>query len=856
MNDSIVGSVGIQLNLNQKGFDSAVKSATASTENAFKSSMSKVGKFIAAAFSAKVVYDFGKASVDAASKMQSAWTGLNSIVQGTGNSFSKAQKFITDYTQDGLMSVNEAVTAYKNLLSRGYDTTQIEKTMTALKDSAAFGRQASYDLGEAVVSATEGLKNENSILVDNAGITKNVAKMWEDWAKAHGTTTAAMTQAQKIEAEYNGILQETKFQTGDAVTYTQTFAGQMQRLSASFTNLKVAVGRVVTPIAQLFIPVINGAVVALTNLFNGIYKVLGLFGLKFPEVVKKSGATVSNLTSDIAGTGTAAVAAAKKINKAFSNVDEINVLKTTESGGSDSGSAGGGGGVSTPIEPTIASDDAVSAAVDGTVGKIMKYIEPLKNISFDNLINSFKNLWDSMGFLGNGVLNLLSDFYFKFLVPMANYYITDALPHFFNSTADAINKINFTKISKSFNELWEVLVPFNENIGNGLLWLYDNVLLPLTTWTINDLLPAFFDLLSGALSIVNQAITDFTPIWQVFWDDVLAPIIDWTGGVIVSVLSGIGDALKWISDNQVAMSIIEGVGIAIGVVSGALAIYNVAMTTCNAVTGIFSGIMTALTSPIAVGTAAIALLTAGIILLIKNWDKVKEVAINCWNKIKEVWSIVATWFNNTIIEPISNFFSSMWEGLKNGALDAWEGIKNVFSTVASFFKNIFTNAWEGVKAVFSIGGRIFDGIKEGIISAFKTVVNGIISGINKVVSIPFNGLNKALDKIQNVEFLGITPFSFLSWRAPVPEIPLLANGGYVERNNPQLAIVGDNKREGEITTPESKIYEQVDKALKENQANGKQQIEITLYHKYEDGRTIIQKINQAQIDSGEVLLVT
>ena len=33
---------------------------------------------------------------------------------------------------------------------------------------------------------TEGLKNENSILVDNAGVTKNVAKMWEDYAKAIG----------------------------------------------------------------------------------------------------------------------------------------------------------------------------------------------------------------------------------------------------------------------------------------------------------------------------------------------------------------------------------------------------------------------------------------------------------------------------------------------------------------------------------------------------------------------------------------------------------------------------------------------------------------------------------------------
>ena len=43
----------------------------------------------------------------------------------------------------------------------------------------------------------------------------------------------------------------------------------------------------------------------------------------------------------------------------------------------------------------------------------------------------------------------------------------------------------------------------------------------------------------------------------------------------------------------------------------------------------------------------------------------------------------------------------------------------------------------------------------------------------------------------------------------IGKIPMLANGGYVEANTPQLAIIGDNKREGEIVAPESKIAEAV-----------------------------------------------
>ena len=65
----------------------------------------------------------------------------------------------------------------------------------------------------------------------------------------------------------------------------------------------------------------------------------------------------------------------------------------------------------------------------------------------------------------------------------------------------------------------------------------------------------------------------------------------------------------------------------------------------------------------------------------------------------------ATWFNDTLVQPVKDFFSGMWNGLKEGARNAWEGIKSVFGTVAEFFKNIFTNAWEGVKRVFSVEAR-------------------------------------------------------------------------------------------------------------------------------------------------------
>ena len=169
------------------------------------------------------------------------------------------------------------------------------------------------------------------------------------------------------------------------------------------------------------------------------------------------------------------------------------------------------------------------------------------------------------------------------------------------------------------------------------------------------------------------------------------------------------------------------------------------------------------------------------------WDGIKEAASTAWETIKSVWAAVSTWFNETIIQPVANFFSEMWEGLKQKASDAWEGIKSVFAPVADWFKDKFTKAWKNVKDVFSTGGKIFTGIKEGIIDGFKIVVNAIIRGINKVIAIPFNAINNMLDKIRNVSILDMKPFSGLISRFEVPQIPTLARGGVVRRG--QMALL-------------------------------------------------------------------
>lgn len=193
--------------------------------------------------------------------------------------------------------MGDAATSLKNLLSRGYGLQEASVIMDRFKDSASFGRQSSLELGEAIRGATEGLKNENSILVDNAGVTKNVSMMWKEYADSIGVGVGSLTLAQKREAEYQGILKETQFQVGDAAKLQDSYAGSVARAGAAQTKFSVALGTTLQPAKQAFFEAITPMIEGLT---------------KFIETNPKVTATITILAGALTGliTGIAAVALA------------------------------------------------------------------------------------------------------------------------------------------------------------------------------------------------------------------------------------------------------------------------------------------------------------------------------------------------------------------------------------------------------------------------------------------------------------------------------------------------------------------------------------------------------------------
>lgn len=92
-----------------------------------------------------------------------------------------------------------------------------------------------------------------------------------------------------------------------------------------------------------------------------------------------------------------------------------------------------------------------------------------------------------------------------------------------------------------------------------------------------------------------------------------------------------------------------------------------------------------------------------------------------------------------------------------------------------------------------------------------------------MVSIPFNRINDALSGIRGIEIVGAKPFSWLP-TISVPQIPMLAGGAYVKANTPQLAMIGDNRHQGEIVAPEDKLMSLYKKANQEMGVGNNQKV--------------------------------
>lgn len=809
------GSIIIDTRINTDGLNSGVVNA-GNILNKLKTSIKGVGVAIGAAFAVRTIIQFGKEASKAAREASDSMMGLRSILEGQGRSFSDAKKFIDEYIQDGLIPATDATTAYKNLASRGYDDTQIQQVMTALKDASAYGRQASYSMGEAVKSATEGLKDENSVLVDNAGVTKNVAKMWEDYARSIGTTSQNLTQQQKIQAEVSGILAETRFQTGDAARVASTLTGEIQRLSFGFNNFKIAVGNIVNPILKTFLPVINAALNAVTRFANAIATfVNNFFGTEMnmmssaAENVSAAVDTSAASTENLAGATEDAAKATKKAQKAnksyLSGLDDI---KRFTSDNDTSSGATGGSSVKIP---------SASSGVSSELSTL-----PQKT---------------------NSVLTQVESGFSRF----AN------------------------KIRGYIEPLVEPVKRFVDIVGDALKWFYDEILAPLGSWTVNEVLPRFFETLGIVLEFVNEILDAAKPKFKWLWDKVLEPLAKWTGDKFIKAWDLINKALRkfldWIKElpdwgetadwlkkkwNDAGKYLDK---VWKDMKSSAESSWNNTKNffknTWNSIKTLakttFDGVKKSLSTTWKDIKSAAEL----------SWNNTKTFLSNTWNGIKTN----AANFSSNVKTTVSNAWSaiksstsSAWSGIKSTASSAWNTMKTTASSSFSGIKTTVNNAWTSIQQkatgswstistkivgvltnISTKASQMGTNVKTAFVNAFnglvnliKRPVNGVIGFINGMIRGVVNGINAILRAFNSLKVnipswvpgYGGRSLGFNFRMLTAPQIPYLAKGAVIPPNAPFMAMLGDQKRGTNIEAPLSTIEEALENVLAKRGVSG------------------------------------
>lgn len=647
--------------------------------NKIKGLFKSLGRFV-------ITLGIGKAlmsSIKSAMRVESAIQQITRTMGESTNQFlkwSKANALAFNMSQSDAMNYGAIFSNLVSTFSSGTKET-LQYTIDLLKASSIIASGTGRTMEDVMERIRSGLLG-NTEAIEDLGVNVNVAMLQSTEAFkrfANGKSWDQLSFQTQQQIRLMAILEQTSNKFGGEV---------FNNTNSSLQQFVAVLKDVALNIGNAFLPIMNVVMPILTNFAMGLRTVTGyvaafmqtLFGYKPSNKTGVGGATgqVNNLGNAATKTGEKAKKAQKEVNRLLGGFDEINVLSK------NSNSDSGGSGTNTPTT-------------------------------------------------GGGVLDFSNA---EILEPD-----TSGL-----ESAVAKFKTIFAPVVESFENLKESLKPFIDNIVENLKWFWDEILVPFGTWTISEIIPEFFNILAGVLDILNPIIDVFQELGAWLWDSFLQPIASWTGGIIVTVLGEIADVLSnigdWMKEHKgviEAITIVVGsFALAWGLVNGAMKIWNIGVGLWNSIgliaTGVtigFTSAMKFLTGPIGLVIAAIGAVIAIVALLIKNWDKIKEVASNVWNSIQETWNKVATWFDVNVVQPVSNFFSDMWEGIKKSASDAWDWILGLFSK----------------------GGKVFSGIVGAIGDVFKKIVNSIIGGINKVIAIPFNKINGLLNKIRDVEVL-------------------------------------------------------------------------------------------------------
>ena len=551
-----------------------------------------------------------------------------------------------------------------------------------------------------------------------------------------------------------------------------------KQLSANINYMKYAMGSAFAPVIQYVIGLVYQLMKAIQSVVYALFRV---------NIFAKASA----------GAFKSAQKSAKDTSKSLSSVhSEINNV-------GDKGNSGGG--VSSPNFDLSGIDNQMSALSQ----KLYDFFKPL----VDSWNKYGPALVEQIKTTAGQVTGLISAVWGSFEKIITNGTVYSILGNILAIIGN---------IAEAYSNAWKY-----EGNGDTIIQTMADMLNSILN-TIREITASegFQKFLNGVSNAFSGILTFIKPVLDDFLS-LIKPLSEIALSIAGDILNSIGNALKWIGDNEIAVTILESLAIAIGLVVAGIKLYNfvqsgaLVATLKHTAALIAQGIAwVAANWPILLIVAAITAVIAIIILCVKHWDTIKETVVNVCNKMKET---VSNWVNN-----VSNFFSNLKtniinkvteikDGIKNKFQEAYNGIKNIFSNIGNFFSGI----WNNVKNTFSNLGT---SIGNAISGAVKTGINGVISLIEKTINSAIRLINGGIKLINLIPGVSVGTINTLS-------LPRLAKGGVLTEATTVLAgEYSGAKTNPEIVTPQNIMRDTFEDVLSDFNSGNGQPVHITIQY--------------------------
>ena len=777
-----VGQIGLDLVINKNGFDKQLVG--------IQSLAKKTGKILAAAFTVKKLADFGKECIDLGSDLAEVQNVVDVV-------FPHMNKQIDGFAKNAAAQFGLSETRTKKFTG----------TFGAMSKAFGFGEKQAYDMSttltglagdvasfynisqdEAYTKLKSVFTGETESLKDLGVVMTQTALDGYALANGFGKTTAKMSEMEKVALRYQFVQDQLTSAAGDFSRTSDGWANQVRILKLQFDSLKATIGQGLINVLSPVIKVINmiiGKLMTLANAFKSFTELLsgkkGSSGAAsgMADVAAAAG-KAENATS---GVGDAAKKTAKELKGITTGIDELNIID--QSTDSSSGSGSGGGYSSDSFDMGSLAD---TSALDETDSKMQALIDRMKELA----ALATKGFWDGFGDIS--VFQSIKSELGGIKKSLKGIFMDPEVQSAANKYADSV-AYNLGRIAGSGASIGATIA---DNILGGIeLYLQQN------SNRLKQHLISMFDVRSDMAEISGNFAEAVSEIFSVFRSDSAKQITADLIAIFVNPILTVQEILakfgrdifnlltQPIIDNkdtikQVLQELLDFIQPSISIVKDLITNFVDAIEV--AYDSVISPIIHAITENVSV---AVLVIMNMILLLLDTLERLREG----WKQLEEATS-------------------KIWNAIKSSILTIIRAIQTGIDTVIGKIQNSWKNTWTSVKNTTS---QIFNDMW----AAIKSTINAILSGVESMANGVVRAINKMVDALNNLHFdipdwvpgLGGKSFGLHIPHISAVSIPRLAQGGFVRANTPQLAMIGDNRHQGEIVAPEDKMQAMVDRAV-------------------------------------------